>query len=265
MASRFVLNTNNLWLIAVADRTIAVTDPGGDLNTHNLPSTIKQWHEVARVGSNSTSTHRELEVFGKVFSGRSLEQLSTEIINHQLFVNREGFMVMYFNQGHKSLLRRLNDLFDWSKYGVNVPIPVETMWDRFYLNTGKLMVDNKSDGNKLEELSKLLEEKEKENLKLKEQLDGQDEQRISLAELLKDKDGLIQRQNKDLEERDKELSVIKKAVHDKEEEIAELKSKLAASNSTGGNSDELEKLRNDVAAKDRQINALKVSMKALIN
>ncbi|CAN0919562.1 hypothetical protein LINGRAHAP2_LOCUS31532 [Linum grandiflorum] len=212
MASRYVLNSNNLWLIAVSDRTIYVTDPGLDLNTHNLPRTIEQWRQVARVGSNSASTHRELEVFGVVFSGKNLEQLATDIINHQLFVNREGFMVMYFNQGHNSLVRRLNDLFDWSKYGVNVPTPLETVWDRFQLNTGKLMVDNKSAvGKKVEELSKLMQEKEK--------------------------------------------------------EIADLKYKLATSTSgsTGGNSDELQKLRNDVAAKDNQINALKAAMKALIS
>ncbi|CAN1121618.1 hypothetical protein LINPERPRIM_LOCUS2278 [Linum perenne] len=254
-SKRIVLNSNNLWLLPWSDRIIGVMDPGRDLNTHDVPRNIEDWQQLGLVGSNARSTHHELEVFGVVISGKKLEELSTELINHQCITNREGFLIMYFNIGagnmylkkQSSVMRRLNDVFDWSKYGVNVPTPVETEWDRFQLGTGKLKVDYKVDGKKVEELSKLLAEKEKENQKLKEQLNGQDDESISLAELLKEKDELIQRQNKDLEERDNEIDEINKVFKEKEKEIADLKSKLDAN---GGNADELQKLRNELAAKE---------------
>ncbi|CAN1151459.1 hypothetical protein LINPERPRIM_LOCUS28396 [Linum perenne] len=215
MASRIVLDSNKLWLFPWSDGTMSVRDPGSELNTHDIPRNLYDWPHVGRVGTNSASTHRELEVFGVVFSGKRLEELVKEMINHQVLVNREGFMVMYFNIGAKnmyiardnsSLVRRLNDLFDWSKYGVNVPTPVGTVWDRFQLNTGKLMVDNKGAGEKEKENQKKLEEKEKE----------------------------IEKENEDL------------------------KAKQAA------DAEELKKLREDVAAKDKQIANLKNALQAFL-
>ncbi|CAN1123520.1 hypothetical protein LINPERPRIM_LOCUS3298 [Linum perenne] len=209
MASkRIVLDTNNRWIIAVSDRTFRVLDATREVNTHSPPIGLEQWKEVARVGSNAASNHRELEVWGVVFSGKKLEELSTEIINHQVFVNREGFMLMYFNvgapnmylnsNGHKSLIRRHNDLFDWSKYGVNVPLPLGTVWDRFQLNTGKLMVDNKAAGEKEKENQKKLEEKEKENEKLKKDLE--DEKKKN------------EQKQKDLAAKDKQIANLKNAL-----------------------------------------------------
>ncbi|CAN1123521.1 hypothetical protein LINPERPRIM_LOCUS3298 [Linum perenne] len=196
MASkRIVLDTNNRWIIAVSDRTFRVLDATREVNTHSPPIGLEQWKEVARVGSNAASNHRELEVWGVVFSGKKLEELSTEIINHQVFVNREGFMLMYFNvgapnmylnsNGHKSLIRRHNDLFDWSKYGVNVPLPLGTVWDRFQLNTGKLMEKNKE----LEQIKKDNENKDKEidELKAKQADDAEELKKLREDLAAKDK------------------------------------------------------------------------------
>ncbi|CAN1123518.1 Microtubule-associated protein 1A [Linum perenne] len=276
MASkRIVLDTNNRWIIAVSDRTFRVLDATREVNTHSPPIGLEQWKEVARVGSNAASNHRELEVWGVVFSGKKLEELSTEIINHQVFVNREGFMLMYFNvgapnmylnsNGHKSLIRRHNDLFDWSKYGVNVPLPLGTVWDRFQLNTGKLMVDNKAAGEKEKENQKKLEEKEKENEKLKKDLKELEEEKKKNEQQQKEKDDQIEKQkkeleekNKELEEKNKELEQIKKDNENKDKEIDELKAKQA------DDAEELKKLREDLAAKDKQIANLKNALQALL-
>ncbi|CAN1123524.1 hypothetical protein LINPERPRIM_LOCUS3300 [Linum perenne] len=211
--SHIVLDTNNRWIIAVADRTFRVLDATREVNTHNPPNGLEQWKEVARVGSNAASNHRELEVWGVVFSGKKLEELSTEIINHQVFVNREGFMLMYFNvgapnmylnhNGHKSLIRRHNDLFDWSKYGVNVPLPLETVWDRFQLNTGKLMVDNKAAGEK--QKNKELEQIKKDNENKDKEIDELKAKQADDAEELK-------KLREDLAAKDKQIANLKNAL-----------------------------------------------------
>ncbi|CAN1151460.1 hypothetical protein LINPERPRIM_LOCUS28396 [Linum perenne] len=264
MASRIVLDSNKLWLFPWSDGTMSVRDPGSELNTHDIPRNLYDWPHVGRVGTNSASTHRELEVFGVVFSGKRLEELVKEMINHQVLVNREGFMVMYFNIGAKnmyiardnsSLVRRLNDLFDWSKYGVNVPTPVGTVWDRFQLNTGKLMVDNKGAGEKEKENQKKLEEKEKEIEKLREELE---EEKKKNAEQQKAKDEEIEKQRKQMEEKDKEIAELKKDNEAKDKENEDLKAKQAA------DAEELKKLREDVAAKDKQIANLKNALQAFL-
>ncbi|CAL1376796.1 unnamed protein product [Linum trigynum] len=166
--NRIVLNSNNLYLLPRSDKTVGVVDPGRDLNTHNVPRNMDQWRQLGLVGNNARSTHRELEIFGVVISGKKLEDLSTDLINHQCVTNREGFMIMYFNVGadnmylinQSSVIRRLNDLFDWSKYGVLVPATIQTVWDRFQLDTARAMVDSRAVGEKVGELRKLVEEKE---------------------------------------------------------------------------------------------------------
>ncbi|CAN0877127.1 hypothetical protein LINGRAHAP2_LOCUS11703 [Linum grandiflorum] len=260
MASRIVLDSNKLWLFPWSDGTMSVRDPGNELNTHDIPRNLYDWPHVGRVGTNAASTHRELEVFGVVFSGKKLQDLVKEMINHQVLVNREGFMVMYFNIGagnmyiardNSSLVRRLNDLFDWSKYGVNVPTPVETVWDRFQLNTGKLMVDNKG----ALASQKKLEEQQKENEKLKQELE---EAKRKSEEEKKAQDEQIEKQRKELEEKEKELAKAKKANEAKDKENAELKAKQAA------DAEEIKKLKEDVAAKDKQIAALRNALQAFL-
>ncbi|CAI0466387.1 unnamed protein product [Linum tenue] len=187
--SRLVLNSNNLFLLPVSDRTIRVLDPEWELNTQTITNDMVNWKQAGRVGNNSASTHRELQVFGTVIGGSKLEELSTELINLQAVTNREGYTVMYFNVGAgdmylregRSQVRRLNDLFDWSKYGVNVPTPVETVWDRFQqVTNGKLMVDNKGAAQKQKEL----EEKEKESERRDDRLAARDKQVASLKKAL---------------------------------------------------------------------------------
>ncbi|CAI0560031.1 unnamed protein product [Linum tenue] len=123
--SRFVLDSNNLWLLALSDRTMRVNNGpySPDLNTQDLSGYVGDWKQVARIGSNQHCTHRELEVFGvALISGQKLEELCLNTYNHQLTINREGFMVQWLNPGGgrrvpnaRSLYRRLNDVFDWSR------------------------------------------------------------------------------------------------------------------------------------------------------
>ncbi|CAI0473708.1 unnamed protein product [Linum tenue] len=158
-SKRIVLSSNNLYVLPWTTRPSAWwTQAGTSTPTTSYHATSTRGGSWGLVGNNARSTHRELEVFGVVISGKKLEDLSTDLINHQCVANREGFMIMYFNIGAgdmylknpSSVIRRLNDLFDWSKYGVTVPVPVATAWDRFEVNTGKLMVDkNLGDGKKV--------------------------------------------------------------------------------------------------------------------
>ncbi|CAI0560028.1 unnamed protein product [Linum tenue] len=118
-----------------------------NLNTHDVPKNPSNWKQATRIGSNAHCTHRELEVFGVPFTDGKVEELRSGIAAQQRMVKREGFIVTWLNPGGgstsirpNSLLRRLNDLYQWSKHGVQVTVPVGTAWDRFELTTGKLMV-----------------------------------------------------------------------------------------------------------------------------
>ncbi|CAI0560039.1 unnamed protein product [Linum tenue] len=141
-----------------------------DINTQDVSGYVGDWKQVARIGSNQHCTNRELEVFGvALISGQKLEELCLNTCNHQLTINREGFMVQWLNPGggrrvpnDRSLYRRLNDVFDLSRYGVQVPIPVQTLWDRFELAIWKLIIAR---GAGTPQMKKELEEKEKESQK----------------------------------------------------------------------------------------------------
>ncbi|CAI0559929.1 unnamed protein product [Linum tenue] len=187
--SRFVMDSNNLWLISITDGTIRVMEGAysPDLNTHDVPRNPSDWKQAARIGSNAYCSHRELEVLGVVFTGGKVEELRSGISGRQMMVNREGFMVTWLNPGGgsiylrpNSVLRRLNDLYEWSKHGVQVAVPVETAWDRFELTTGKLMVGAAGTGSaqkEIEELKKQAQEKD-------DQLAAKDKQIANLRNAL---------------------------------------------------------------------------------
>ncbi|CAN1173588.1 Microtubule-associated protein 1A [Linum perenne] len=272
-SSRVVLNSNNLWLAAWTDRTISVLDPGMDLNIHNVPNTRRLlWRTVGRVGSNPRSTHRELEVSGVVFSGKKLEELSTHIINHQIIVNREGLMIMHFNVGAPhmylqlsdnkpsvSLIRRLNDIFDWSKYGVEIHTPMDTVWDRFQLNTGRLMVANKNE--KLNQIS-LLEEKDREIQRLNEQLKEKDDQLIKrnneLVEAKKKCEESEKGRRLETEELNEQLKKKDDQLQDKKSELTETKKQYEEKRNENEKWDE--KMKEQLKEKDDLIQEQKMEL-----
>ncbi|CAL1404925.1 unnamed protein product [Linum trigynum] len=173
----FVLDSNNLWLVGSPDGTIAVLG-GPDvayLNTRDVTGDVSKWAEAARIGP--ATTHRSLELFGVVFSGQKLEELRKNLYDHQVTVNREGFMVQWLNlsggggdnkePNEGSLYRRLNDLFDWSSHAVKVPAPVQTEWDRYQLGSGELMAEVSG----LAQLPVVVVELEEENQTLRDEKD----------------------------------------------------------------------------------------------
>ncbi|CAI0560021.1 unnamed protein product [Linum tenue] len=188
--SRLVLDSNNLWMIGWTDNTVQVFEGPypSDLNTQDVANNVVKWKSAGRIGTTRESTHQELELFGVVLGGSKVAELSKNLIDHQTIPNREGFMLMHINIGGgdvylregRSLMRRLNDLFDWSKYGVQVPTPVQTEWDRFQVTTGRLMVE----GRGVAQAKKDLEEKEKENERLRNELAAKDKQIASLKNAL---------------------------------------------------------------------------------
>ncbi|CAL1411550.1 unnamed protein product [Linum trigynum] len=220
--SRFVLDSNNLWLVGNSDGTISVLDGPdvADVNPKDVTGDVSQWQQTARIGTNTASTHQELEVFGVVFSGQKLEELRKNTYDDQVTVTREGFMIQWLNpsggdKGPKegNPYRRLNDLFDWSKHGVEVPTPVATEWDRYQLGTGELMAE----GSGLVNLAKVIEELEMENQTLR------DEKDLEISELNKKlaegKGGGGGDDNKSAADKDKEIAV-------KDEQIRVLKEAL---------------------------------------
>ncbi|CAL1398214.1 unnamed protein product [Linum trigynum] len=167
--SRLVLESNNQFLIALSSGAFLVVEPEAyELNTTTIPTNVFSWKQAGIVGPGPGSTHEEMEVFGTVLTGAKVAEASRDIINLQALVNREGFTVMYFNVGagdmylrDASLMRRHNDLFDWSKYGVTVPKPVQTVWDRFQQAAGgEKMVSGEGVGplkNDVEEIERAVE------------------------------------------------------------------------------------------------------------
>ncbi|CAL1411528.1 unnamed protein product [Linum trigynum] len=247
--SRFVMNSNNLWLMAISDGTIRVIEGAysPDLNTHDVPRNPISWKQAARVGSNKYCTHRELEVLGVAFTGGKVEELRRGISGGQRIVNREGFMVTWLNPGNgstnirpNSVLRRLNDLYDWSKHGVQVPVPVETTWDRFELTTGKLMVGA---GSGSAQAKKELEEKENQRL--------QAEKDKEIEELKK------QAKEKELAAR-KEVEELKKQAKEKEDD------QLAAKKEVEELKKQAQEKDDQLAAKDKQIANLKNALSSFV-
>ncbi|CAL1411545.1 unnamed protein product [Linum trigynum] len=274
--SRFVMNSNNLWLIGISDGTIRVMEGAysPDLNTHDVPRNPISWKQAARIGSNKYCTHRELEVLGVAFTGGKVEELRRGISGGQRMVNREGFMVTWLNPGGgstnlrpNSVLRRLNDLYDWSKHGVQVNIPVETAWDRFELTTGKLMVGAAGAGSA--QAKKELEEKEKENQRLQAEKDKEIEE---LKKQAKEKeDGQLaakkeieelKKQAKEKEEEQlaakKENEELKKQVKEKEDE------QLAVKKENEELKKQAQEKDDQLAAKDKQIANLRNALSAFV-
>ncbi|CAI0559930.1 unnamed protein product [Linum tenue] len=97
--SRFVLDSNNLWLVGNSEGTIAVLDGSevADLNPKDVTGDVSHWQKMAQIGTNSASTHQELEVFGVVLSGQKLEELRKNTYDEQVTVTREGFMIQWLN------------------------------------------------------------------------------------------------------------------------------------------------------------------------
>ncbi|CAI0546569.1 unnamed protein product [Linum tenue] len=240
--SRFVMDSNNLWLLALVDHTIRVnTGPfSPDLNTQNLPDDVAAWKQVARIGSNKYCSHRELEVFGSQLNPQKVEQLWQNLYGRQLSINREGFTFTWHNRGTDNgrfkpggILYRLNDLYEWSNHGVTVPVPVGTGWDRFERTTGKLMVGA---GGGSAEVKKELEEKEKENKRLQEEAaerekrakEREDAAQKEIQELKEQAQAREDAAKKESEEMKKQAKEKDDQLAAKDKQIANLRAALAA-------------------------------------
>ncbi|KAK9666357.1 hypothetical protein RND81_14G179000 [Saponaria officinalis] len=113
------------------------------LNDVNNP-TIKDsnWkHKVACFGPGEV--YSSLRIFGSKIQGTKLTKLSYKIGDAFLLVNREGYCLLSAHAitgpSFKSQYFRLNDLFDWSEYGVK---PVfSTVWSRNGLENGNVILD----------------------------------------------------------------------------------------------------------------------------
>ncbi|CAL1377177.1 unnamed protein product [Linum trigynum] len=241
--SKFILSSSNQFVQATTD-TIYVWDFGGDLNSYFFKPERTTWKVVATVrstpppsaGTLQVPNFTGLEIFGTVLSGANLVKLATNLYSLQLFANREGYALVYYNSdGSKDYkagtgsVWKLNELYDWNYLGVK---QVTTWtWDRFSMANAGVLIAYKSE---VDQWKKQVSEKDKEIAKLKAAAAGASDESLSadgiVAELRKD----IEEQNKQLEEAYKEVDELNKQLKQKKEEVAAKDKEIQALKASSG-------------------------------
>ncbi|CAN1134811.1 hypothetical protein LINPERPRIM_LOCUS15885 [Linum perenne] len=150
--------------------------------SHDEGDSRVSWKILGYVGPSSFSKFHALEVFGVTIKGNKFKELLKDLkfddANAKLQVNRLGqcFLV---GISHPTFLEtvRLNDMFCWSKYGVEVPhgaLSHANVWDKRDMYNDTMIVDVPKGMRAVEEekvLRRLLEEKEKESPVWKKELE----------------------------------------------------------------------------------------------
>ncbi|CAN0926146.1 hypothetical protein LINGRAHAP2_LOCUS35166 [Linum grandiflorum] len=142
------------------------------------------WTFQGYIGPSHFSKFQALEVFGVTIKGDKFKELLKDLKfngakNVTLSVNRLGQCYVYGIE-HPSFAKpviRLNDLFGWSKYGVNLPdgaVNHVNVWDKRDTYKDCVVVDVPAGMRAVEEekvLRQSLEEKEKESSVGKKELE----------------------------------------------------------------------------------------------
>ncbi|CAN1770632.1 hypothetical protein LINPERHAP1_LOCUS11670 [Linum perenne] len=150
--------------------------------SHDEEDSRVAWKCLGYVGPSNFSKFQALEVFGVTIKGNKFKELLKDLkfddANAKLQVNRLGqcFLV---GISHPTFTKpmRLNDMFCWSKYGVEVPhgaVNHTNVWDKRDMYNDTMIVDVPKGMRAVEEekvLRRLLEEKEKESSVWKKELE----------------------------------------------------------------------------------------------
>ncbi|CAN0879771.1 hypothetical protein LINGRAHAP2_LOCUS13281 [Linum grandiflorum] len=153
-----------------------------------------------QVGSSIDSRYKALEVHGVKIQGQMLTQLVNDLTltapdgqTFHMAVNRQGFCYLFVNSAYVKRLR-INDYFNWSKYGVKRSPIISTMiWNRSEMGSGITMVDVAELKRVEEEMRKELEEKEKEVDVLKQLVERNKEVESMWKRSLEEKDKMLDR------------------------------------------------------------------------
>ncbi|CAL1372978.1 unnamed protein product [Linum trigynum] len=176
-----------------------------------------------KIGPSGDAQFRALEVHGVVIEGNQLTQLFNDLSltssdggqKFCLVANRNGLCFLYVNS--PSVMRlRVNDYFGWAKYGVKPPISTSTIWNKCDLSNGDTLVD----------IVQLLKNKEKEMQEMvKEKIKQLDEKEKEVSVMRK----LVERNKeveslwqKSMQEKEKQLAMWEKSVQDKDKQLAVL-------------------------------------------
>ncbi|KAL9232023.1 hypothetical protein vseg_007173 [Gypsophila vaccaria] len=130
-------NTQFIWSEARGLISVSTLD---DINNPTIKDA--NWkHRVACIGPGEI--YNSLSIFGTKVHGTALKKLSVKIGDAFVLVNREGYCLLSTHAitgpSFCSHFFRLNDLFDWSEYGVK---PVfRTVWSRTGLENGNVILD----------------------------------------------------------------------------------------------------------------------------
>ncbi|CAL1377199.1 unnamed protein product [Linum trigynum] len=256
-SSRFVVNSDALFICGTGDGAILVIDAGTDLNHASYSSLT--WKIVAAVTTNKltgapiplgTMVHRALEIFGTVIEGGDLDKLQGELFDSKILVNRDGYQVKYWNKNGNAAggfviggsdMAKLNNLFGWGKYGVKPAMT--TVWNR-YVARGEVVVDYVAAEERRKETAA---ESEKQRKKLRESaLRAAEKEEIvghykrileENKEVMWEKESAKERLREVIEEKNRVVEEQSRVIKEKEVEIrslkAEKKKKIESENGTG--------------------------------
>ncbi|CAN1180134.1 hypothetical protein LINPERPRIM_LOCUS12541 [Linum perenne] len=205
------------------------------------------WKEVANINISLEDDDDRMSYDGLLFfdghggieGSKALTMLAQHLKRLRLLVNPEGYcfqesgeLADYADFGIHYL--RLNDLFSWPHHGVE--LAMITVWSRlemkYHVSTSKR---TKNDGvnlqKKLEELKKLLKERDEELEKLNEELEEDEELRMLRKKKDKDHEANVKRieelvKLKDEMEDANENEEMEEAKEAKDEEMEQLRNKL---------------------------------------
>ncbi|CAN1853611.1 hypothetical protein LINPERHAP1_LOCUS41095 [Linum perenne] len=201
--------------------------------------------ESIQIGPSIDSNYKALEVHGVKIHGHLLTQLVNDLTltapdgqTFHLAVNRQGFCYLFVNSASMKRLR-INDYFDWSKYGVKPQmVAIATIWNRCNMGSGVTIVDVGELKKAEEELREALNEKRKE-------LEDKVKEVAVMRKLLERNDEMEAMWKKSLEEKDKELS-LKTQLLERSKEVESM-------------------LKKSLEDKDEQLNKLMDAMRALVS
>ncbi|CAN1853609.1 hypothetical protein LINPERHAP1_LOCUS41095 [Linum perenne] len=169
--------------------------------------------ESIQIGPSIDSNYKALEVHGVKIHGHLLTQLVNDLTltapdgqTFHLAVNRQGFCYLFVNSASMKRLR-INDYFDWSKYGVKPQmVAIATIWNRCNMGSGVTIVDV-GELKKAEE--ELLERNDEMEAMWKKSLEEKDKQMTQLLERSKEVESMLK---KSLEDKDEQLNKLMDAM-----------------------------------------------------
>ncbi|CAN0879770.1 hypothetical protein LINGRAHAP2_LOCUS13274 [Linum grandiflorum] len=199
------------------DPAIYVFEYRDDPNTFDMiRASNSRWTQLAKVAPNSV-LFNELEVLGVTIRSNQLTQLANDLTltdvggqTFHLIVNRQGLCFVYVNSPYSIMRLRVNDYFGWSKYGVNVG-QASVVWDRWDMNSGGVLIWNRSEmgsGITMVDVAELKRVEEE----MRKELEEKEKEVDVLKQLVERNKEVESMWKRSLEEKDKMLDRVMSAI-----------------------------------------------------